>query len=234
MVLPLNLAMTPSEVGSSVTFPNRIAWMACRFSDTSEGLTDLPQQLPEGAMLILDDSQSCAGHDPELIAQQLTDTVAQCGCESVLLDFQRPYDENTAAMAKAILSALPCPVAVTEHYAKDLTCPVFLAPCPLHMTLQQYLQPWKDREIWMEAALCQERAIVTKTGTSFIPLEVAPEYTDGFYNEALCCRYRTAVSDDRIAFTLFDTVETLRDKMARAMELGVSRFVGIYQELASL
>ena len=234
MVLPLNLAMTPAEVQSATAFPDRIAWMACRFSDTSEGLTDLPQQLPEGSMLILDDCQSCIGHDPELIVQQLTDTVAQCGCESVLLDFQRPYDENTAAMAKAILSALPCPVAVTEHYAKDLNCPVFLAPCPLHMKLEQYLQPWKDREIWMEAALCQERITVTESGTSFTPFEDAPEYTDGFYNEALCCRYRTAVSDDRIAFTLFDTLESLPEKMARAMELGVSRFVGIYQELASL
>ena len=234
MVLPLNLAMTPAEVQCAASFPERIAWMACHFSETEEGLTDLPQQLPEGAMLILDDHKNCDGHDPELVVQQLTDTVTQCGCESVLLDFQRPHDAQTGAMVQAIVNALPCPVAVTAAFARDLSCPVFLSPCPMHMALADYLKPWKDREIWLEAALCQEQAVVSKSGTGFRQPEELHDYTGGFYNDTLCCRYHTTVTDDSITFTLFDTAQTLREKMARAMELGVSRFVGIYQELDML
>ena len=232
MALPLNLAMTQSEIAAADQLPSRLAWMSCQFSPFTKGITNIPKSLPEGAMLILDDRQNCFTHSPDLVARQLLDAVQQFGCESVLLDFQRPADPESLAMVHAIVEALPCPVAVTEEFAKDLTCPVFLAPCPLHMPLQTYLQPWLGRELWMEAALCQEIITVTRKGTAFTP-DYPVDLTGGFFESNLLCRYRIAVSPEKITFTLFDTSESLKKKLEQAHTLGISRFVGLYQELST-
>jgi len=233
MVLPLNLAMMPSEIAAAPQLPARIAWMACHFCACTEGLADIPESLPEHAMLILNDRESCAGHSPDLVAQQLLDTVEKFDCESVLLDFQRPWDPEADVMAKVIVQALPCPTAVTESFAGDLSCPVFLAPCALHRPLTEHFQPWIDREIWLEAALCQEKVTVTTNGTTFTPIFPTSQLTGGFYEKRLCCRYRTVVSDDAVTFTLFDTPESLKEKLQFAASLGVTRAVGLYQELGT-
>ena len=231
MVLPLNLAMTSSEITAADTLPERIAWMACHFCNQTECITNLPESLPEGAMLILTDREPCSGHSAVLVARQLKDATERLRCESVLLDFQRPWDAEADAMVKTIIGALPCTVAVTEAFAKDLDCPVFLGPCPLHMPLAEYLQPWSGREIWIEAALCQEGITVTPSGTTVFPIYPTEVLNGGFCDKKLWCRYVTDVQADRIIFTLFDTRETLEKKLELAHSLGVTRAVGLYQEL---
>ena len=231
MPLPLNLAMTPSEITAATSLPAQIAWMACHFSPDGEGLVDLPSQLPEGSMLILDDSIPCKGHSADLVADTLCKVVDRFHCCGVLLDFQRSGNAESDAMITAIVQTLPCPVAVTEAFASNLNCPVFLAPCPLHQPLSEYLRPWVGREIWLEAALCQEVVTVTKSGTAFAPQFPATAQSNSFFNKMLCCRYMTRVQQDRITFTLFDTPETLEKKLETAQSLGVARAVGLYQEL---
>lgn len=233
MVLPLYLALTAAEMSafSSVTFP--CAYMACQFSPYTEGLTNIPKALPEGAILILDDRMPCCGHSPGLVAQQLRDAVEWLNCESVLLDFQRPPDPESESMVQTIIETLNCPVAVTEGFAKNIPCPVFLSPAPLHLPLSEHLNPWQGREIWLEAALCQEKIIVTRDGTEFTPQFPPDGLSGGFYEEDLCCRYCTKADDEHITFTLFDTPESLQNKLAHADSLGVSRAVGLYQELGA-
>ena len=102
MVLPLNLAMTPSEIAAASSLPERISWMSCHFSVSTMGIMNIPEALPDGAMLILNDRENCAGHSADLVAQQLLDTVQRFHCESVLLDFQRPRNEESVAMVKTI------------------------------------------------------------------------------------------------------------------------------------
>lgn len=233
MPLPLNLAMTPPEIAAASSLPANFAWMACHFCAYTEGITDIPEDLPERAMLILNDRQRCEGHSRDLVAQQLLETVQRFHCACVLLDFQRPREPESDAMVKVIVQALPCPVAVTEPFARDLTCPVFLAPCPLHLPLSAYLRPWSGREVWLEAALCQEEITVTKNGSVFSPIFPTQELDGGFYDDKLHCRYRTNISDDRIVFTLFDTHETLQRKLEQAQSLGVTRAVGLYQEIGT-
>lgn len=231
MVLPLNLAMTPSEIATAPVLPERISWMSCHFCTYTEGIANIPEALPEGAMLILTDRESCTGHSPDLTAQQLLEAVGRLGCESVLLDFQRPWEPEADAMVKTIARELPCPVAVTEAFAAGLSCPVFLSPCPLHMPLEAYLQPWQGREIWLEAALCQEQITVTAEGATVSPVYPVQHLDGGFYDERLQCRYYTACSGDCITFSLFDTAETLKEKLNAAKALGVRRAVGLWQEL---
>lgn len=233
MALPLYLAVTSAEMSafSSVSFP--CAYMACHFSPYTNGLTNVPESLPENTILILNDRMQCCGHSAGLVAQQLREAVERLKCESVLLDFQRPPGPESEAMAQTIIHTLSCPVAVTEGFAKDFSCPVFLSPCPLHLPLAEYLAPWQGRDIWLEAALCQEDILVTKTGTEFIPQFPSDGLTEGFYDETLCCHYRTKTEDDRIKFTLYDTGASLNKKLAVAQSLGVKRAVGLWQELGT-
>lgn len=231
MGLPLNLAMTPSEICTCASLPDHIAWMACHFSPYGEGLANIPRELPAGSMLILNDRLACGGHSPGLIAEQLSETVTRLGCESVLLDFQRPPDPKSEAIVGTILNMLPCPTAVTENYAKPYSCPVLLAPPMLHVELSSYLAPWKGREVWLEAALCQERIVVDRQGVAYRPQYPPELLEEGFPDPVLCCRYCTEMNEDSISFTLFDTKETLGEKLALAESLGVTRAVGLFQEL---
>lgn len=233
MLLPLNLAMTPTEIAAADILPEQIAWMACHFSPAGQGLVNLPIHLPEGAILILDDSVPCQGHSADVILQTLDELVTQFHCNSLLLDFQRPANKETMSLVQTLLRALPCPVAVPPEYAEKLPCPVFLPPPPLHLPLGKYLQPWAGREIWLEAALCQQTITVSPDGTTVTPTDTTEYPNSGFFDKNLCCRYLTKIETSRITFTLFDTPETLQCKLDQAQSLGVTRAVGLYQELGT-
>lgn len=233
MVLPLYLALTAAEIPHISPLPHFCSYMACHFSPYTEGLSNIPDTLPFGSLLILNDRIPCDHHSADLVAGQLCTAVGHLGCESVLLDFERPPDAGSQAIVRAIMQALPCAVAVTEAYASAFSCPVFLPPAPLHTPLAAYLAPWQSREIWIEAALCQEKITVTKAGTTFTPIFPTQQLNGGFYDSKLHCNYHTVVSDEQIDFTLFDTHETLKEKLELARSLGVARAVGLYQELGN-
>ena len=233
MVLPLYLAMTGAEMSSVSAFSFPLAYMACQFSPWGPGLTNIPDAFPERAMLILTDRMDCRGHSADLVARQLQDAVTQLKCESVLLDFQRPPDPESTVMAEAIIRSLPCPVAVTEAFAAGLSCPVFLSPAPLHLPLAEYLSLWTGREVWLEAALCQEEIIITGSGSECIQQFPPEGLEDGFYDEKLCCHYRIKPDVAQITFTLFDTPDSLEKKLELAQSLGVTRAVGLWQELGA-
>lgn len=233
MVLPLYLAMTAAEISGFSQLPDRCAYMACHFSPYTEGLTNIPKRLPPGSMLILNDRMPCTGHSPDLVADQLSEAVMKLECESVLLDFQRAPEPESVAMVKKILSVLSCPVAVTESFAESQSCPVFLSPPPLHIPLEIHTAPWKGRDIWLEAALCQEEVTVTEHGSEYLPIFPTQQLSGGFYEESLLCHYNTAILSDSIQFTLFDTLKSLDKKFELAQALGISRAVGLWQELGT-
>lgn len=208
--------------------------MACHFSCYGTGLSNLPDALPAGTILILNDRTPVHGHDPGLISAQLLQLLEQHKPESILLDFQRPDSAETAAIAQTIVRDLPCPVAVSDCYAQPLACPVFLASPPLHKPLETYLAPWQGREIWLEAALEMQTATVTKDGCSFTCPEPATEETLPFYDETLFCHYRIAVEETSAKFLLSRKETDLLSLLKKAEQLGVTRTVGLYQELWQL
>ena len=222
------LAMTAAELAEKGPLPFPVAWMACHFSPYSTGLSNLPQALPKGSLLILNDRTPVFGHDPRRIAGQLEDAVAQLECAGILLDFQRPGEAQTRAIAAAA-AALPCPVAVTPAYAEGLSCAVFLPPPPLNKPLAAQLQPWQGREVWLEVATDRALFRVDKSGCKQIadddPLPCL--HTD----EKLHCRYGIAAQEDHIDFYLWRKKAQLQALMAEAEMLGIRRFVGLYQQL---
>ena len=230
MAIPLYLAQTSAEFASSAPKPERIAWMACHFSPYGTGITNIPKTLPEGSILILNDRTPVCGHDPATVSSALMQTVQRLHCSGILLDFQRSGCPQTAAVA-AEIAKLPCPVAVSECYAKELHCTVFLSASPVHKPLAEYLAPWKDRVIWLEAAIGSTQITVTERGSQFIPLQDASDTEYPFYDELLHCKYRTEVEKDCIRFTLRRGKEEMHALLQEAGQLGVTRAVGLYQGL---
>ena len=227
MSLPVYLARTAAEFGSSLS-PNA-AYMACHFSPYGTGLSNIPRNLPEGSLLILNDRIPVQGHDGSQITEQLQELVEEYNCNSVLLDFQRESSE-TGMIAEKIVSSLTCPVAVTEKYAKDLNCPVFLLP-PVYQPLVETLEAWPGREIWLELGCATQVLTVTADGCDISPMLPYDGAEGRFYTQELACRYTTELKPDAAVFTISRDRECLKALLLQAKELGVTRAVGLYQEL---
>ncbi len=225
------LAITAAEIANAPALPERLAWMACHFSSCDAGLSNRPTQLPAGAMLILDDQMSVAEHDIAQIVDQMCSLVGAFGVDAVLLDFQRPDNAHTAAIAKALVESLTCPVGVSDLYAADLSCPVFLPPVPPYCKIEAYLAQWIGREIWLEAALSSANITLTAEGAAVCDGGFAPPQANAHHDEALFCHYVTTLSDGKAEFQLFRTQDDLLSLLARADALGVKRCIGLYQEL---
>lgn len=231
MGIPYYLAMTGAEMAHAEVFPRHSGWMACHFSPYGTGLSNLPRELPPGSLLIVDDITPPHSHDPVLMAEQLSLCAETWHCSGLLLDFQRPGCVETAAIAKHLASALPCPTAVSAAYAGDLDCAVCLPPVPPSQPLEAYLSPWSGRETWLELALDGESITLTEQGAATVPLPCPQLSQPGFRDDCLHCHYRIHLTDDRAEFTLWRTEEDLAALMEAAENLGVMAAVGLYQEL---
>ena len=148
----------------------------------------------------------------------------------MLLDLQRPEEAETTKIAETILATLPCPVGISEWYAKDMDCPVFLSPVPLIKTPESYLLSWQGREIWMELALTRGNYQITEQGCRLLPF--SPREQAIIHKDcSLHCQYSMEVCEDTVTFSLERSPEALQALCQAAESLGVTCFVGLYQEL---
>lgn len=223
-----HIAMTAAEISAAAVLPPGLGWMACHFAPGNPGLSNLPRQLPPDSLLILDDSNPPAGHDPAVILAQLICLTKQLSLSGVLLDFQRPDDPETRVLTELLVKYLPCPVCVSELYARPLDAPVFLPPPPLCSMVDTYLQPWQGREIWMELAPEAEQVTVTEQGAEVLPLSPFPDTELPFFCPETCCRYSIRVLEDWVSFTLCRQESMLPKLQEAAADKGVSHFVSLY------
>ena len=136
------------------------------------------------------------------------------------------------AEAKAIMKAvasLPCPVAVSEPYAKDFDCGVLLSPPPLWTTLSDHLAPWKGRSIWLEAAMEGAEVTVTENGSIYTPCIYAP-LDSSFHSETLHVDYQTELRKDSACFHLRRSRRCIEELLLEAKALGVENAIGLYQQ----
>ena len=77
------LALTAGELYGHPKMEEKIAYMACHFSPYGTGLSNLPKWLPENCMLTLNDRTPICGHDPALIAEELTKVIERWHCSSL-------------------------------------------------------------------------------------------------------------------------------------------------------
>lgn len=229
MEISCYLAMTAGELERSGPpadhFP---AYMACHFSPYGTALSNLPRVLPPGSMLMVNDRTPICGHDPQLIAEQLAACIRQLECSCVLLDFQRPGEAATRELCQVLEAALPCPVGTSELYAKELKGPVFLPPVPPDLPLKEYLSPWQHREIWLEAALDSLLLTLTPEGCT---VSAGGDRSGEFSDETLHCHYGIVCKENEVRFLLHRTREDLEQLLEEAQALGVTRAIGLWQEL---
>lgn len=232
MPLPFYLAMTEQEFRSAPKLPRHLGWMACHFSSYGKGLTNIPKELPEASLLIVNDRTPPQGHDPQYIARQLAETAHALSIQGVLLDLQRTYNEETAEIVREIMRALPCPVAVSDLYAEIGNGAVFLPPVPLNKAIGDYLAPWKGRDIWLEMA--KEGLSLTLTEGGCVS-ETIHEYPkpNSLTDSHLHCHYSITLSDASALFCLERTKDDTEALLKDAMALGVTTAVGLYQEFGN-
>ena len=231
MVIAPFLAMTKAEFRANPNFSSPLAWMACHFSPYGTGVSNLPRQLPKGSLLILNDRTSWWCHDPRLILSQLSQCIETLECQGLLLDFQRADVPEEARLAALLCTELPCPVGVSEAYAGELSCPVFLPPLPLGLSLADYLAPWQDREIWLELALSREEILLTEEGCTVTSLPSTSDTGCEHQDTDSHCHYRISVEENQARFTLYRTGDDLDSLLKDAASCGVSTTVGLWQEL---
>lgn len=218
------LAVTGRE--SESLRPKRTAYMACHFSASGSGLSNMPRALPGGSILLLDDSMPVQGHNPDTVAQQLNELVKNFSVQAVLLDFQRPPTEDSKRMVTAILQSCSCTAAVTPAYAQK-GFPVFLPPPPVNKPLAEYLKPWN--KVFLELASEGLEITVTKDGSQFS--SVYPASPLPLEDKRLHCHYSVKVFPGKAIFTLSRSREDLATLAREAEKLGVLGTVGLYQEL---
>ena len=230
MPIDLYLAMTDAEMAACAQMPAKVGWMACHFSPSGPGLSNLPKALPPRSILILDDHLPFQDHRAEIISEQLTNIAAMFDIRGVLLDFQRDVTPEVQNLVAGLVTELPCPVAAPPAYAAK-GAPVFLPPCPPNRRLADYLLPYKNREIWLEIAKDKLEICVTEKGCSMAAC--TGECTGHFphKDENLHCHYRIDQKTHKITFTLQRSMEDLQDLMDEAGRLGVNTAVGLWQEL---
>ena len=229
MGIPHYLAMTAAEFRGCAQLPAHAAWMACHFSPYGTGLTNLPASLPEGSLLILNDRTPVHGHNAGRIFDQLTGAIEVLKSSGLLLDLQRGSEEAPAIVQR--LLALPCPVIVSDTYARELDCPVFLPPVPLRKTVEEHIEKWKGREIWLDTALDGEVVTVTEKGSTAAPLPLGETPECPLTDKELHCRYRIDLTNDRARFTLRRTLEDIENQLADAEKYHITAAVGLWQEL---
>ena len=227
MVTGRYLAMRLAEFNRDEVIPPKSAWMVCPFSPDWA----TPPALPPSCLLILtDEVMPKDGISPQL-ADQICQSVQAMGCAGVVLDFQQPRKSEAAAFAARLVSALPCPVAVSEGYAVGLDCPVFLSPCPHHTPLREHLAPWQGRQVWLDLAVDAQVLTLTPTGADCSPLPLSACPPEGHREERLHCHYAIETRDNYARFTLWRTTEDVDTLMEEAETLGIQTFVGLWQEL---
>lgn len=229
MPIPCYLALTAAEFANAPMLPEKIAWMACHYSCYGTGLSNLPTQLPEGSMLILNDRMPPDRHDPQRILEQLLSLTEACKPDGVLLDFQRTGYDLNRQLPRLLAEALPCPVGVTAEYAREADCAVFLEPPPLHMPLSEYITPWEGREVWLEAIPETKCYRITAEGCKIYPQEDSLLPEPVLTEESLFFRYHLALEENAAVFTLQRDKASLDCLLENAA--GITRAIGLYQQL---
>ena len=223
------MAITPQEM--HCILPKRVAYMACHFSPSGTGLSNLPCTLPTGSLLLIDDSMPVQGHDPDAVLHQINQMAETFSVKAVLLDFQRESSNEACEMVSAIAASCICPVVVTPSYSHIDNCGIFL-PCPaVNMPLQVHLTPWLHKRIYLEIARDTVRYTVTEEGCQSQPYfqEIALPLSD----EQLHCHYDVFVFPEKAEFTLSRTSADLASLSQEAYRMGVEGVVGLFQELQS-
>ena len=226
------LAMTEAEIRRQASLPPRMGYLSCCFSPYGLGLMGVPQHLPPGNVLLLTDRIEPVHHAPVLVARQLHAAAVRLHSAAIVLDLQRPDNIHSNRIAGAVAQGPPCPVVISQDYARDLPVGVLMR-VPVGIALEDAITPWQGREMWLEMGMDRAVLEITEQGcTRREPAPFQPDPSD-LEDRDLCCRYRLELRQDRADFCLYETVDTWQEKLRKAETLGIRNAIGLYQEFGS-
>ena len=226
MGLPQYLAMTDGEIAACARLPPRLARMGCHFSD--DGLVELPQTLPSGALLVLDDRVPMAAQDPGRILAQLAEALEKFSCTGLLLDFQQAENAPQRELVRLLTRELTIPLAAPPAYAVE-GCRLFLSPVAADQAIEEALSPWAGKKIWLDTAPAAVRLELTKQGCTRTPLPRMAA-SGKFEDSKLCCRYSIETVPNGFQFTLYRDQSCIRALLEQAAALGAELAIGLWQE----
>lgn len=220
----LYLAMTAQEL-TLFSNPALSAYMACHFSPYDPGLTNLPESITADSMVILNDRIPFLHHDCRLIASQL----ASLPCESLLLDLQNTEPEQAKELITSVLSVVSVPVAVSEQYAVDCPCAVFLSTVDADRDPLASLNAWSGRDIWLDMSpgcVCYR---IDSHGSRRTREKIFPD-SPIHADPNLPCHYGITLTEAEAIFYIYRTWEDIARIMDQGKKMGISRCIGLHQE----
>lgn len=222
------LAMTAEEIQNTSPLPDKIAFLGCHFSSEAPHPLELPQGLSKSCGIILDDREPI----PHVTPEEIGDALSSLAPAFILLDFQRPPTENSRNLC-GIISKLRIPTAMPPDYALKLNCPVFLPPVPPHIPIEEYLHPWRAREIWLELALDAVQITVTAQGSRSTYFPHADPQSKALTDSMLHCHYLITQKPDAFEFYCYRTREDIVE-LRNALPPNVTHTIGLFQELLDI
>lgn len=230
MAVSIYLATTAGEMDACSPLFYPCAWMGCYFSPTDTGLANIPARLPAESLLTVNDRYPIRDHDPKRIVSQLCQAVSRLQPRGVILDLQRPASPVSQALVREICRKLDRPTGVTPPYLGCGESAVFLPPIPPDRLPEEQLMPYRGRQIWLELCFCPKSLTLTPEGCSVRqePLTLPRRV---FYDPRLYCHYQHRVQGKQAEFLLYRTWEDTRRLLEFTEKLGVTRAVGLYQQL---
>ena len=228
MAIVRYLAMTGAEFWGCTQYPPHIGWLACHFSPSGAGLSNIPRVLPRDSLLLVDDSLPFSDHNPELISNQLQQATDNLGLYAIVLDFQRSHGPLLQSLTELLQRKLPCPVFAPPGYTQ--TGPVFLPPCPLHTPADIYLKPYQGQQILLDTTPLSTIIKVTPEKVTYQTISPQPVEKGDHWDCCLYCHYKIATHGDCISFALQRNNDAFYKWCAHVESLGVTAMIGLYQE----
>lgn len=228
MEIPWFPAITQEEIQKLATLPAQFAWMACHFNPEGNGIMDLPETLPPGCILILNDQIPYHGQSGEVIGQQLTECAQRWSLHGVLLDFERPVSEELRETVRMLVSTLPCPVACGKNLEIEGLVSVIQMP-PLSEKPKEYFESKKG--VWLELRKQAEGYRIERDGSkSYSTEEPQGEKLKRLQDTALCVHYHFTVNTENADFVLWRDHKDREKIIEQAKEAGIDTVIGLYQE----
>jgi hypothetical protein len=244
------LIVSPPDAQEASAYRRPLAHAAYRIGEDSSLLRrNLPLQARGGLLCISDRTIPVIGN-PEKLCQGILRECSRRSCQSVLLDFEEPPQQDRMIFVQMLeqqLSANHKTLYLPESYmdlapgAVGLICTALSGG-----TLEQRLKDAVEHRGRADPlALDVQRlrmdfTLPARSGEG-IPLSreafqalFRRENPSVFFSPELCARYFTYTQNGVLHFVLFDDAETLRRKVSLGSSLGFSAAFFLWPEVADL
>lgn len=245
MSIPIYLAFSPEEAAQAAETGHPLACMGCRLDETSPALL-VPDPAPDTASMMLLQDDTSPDYEPDEALAALICGYASSVHTGLVCDFDRPVSPFYQRLARLLdreCASRRFPLWVSASYAdeapnawvlvgSDVTCG------PFERRLREAAARRPGQCVLELRPLSHRYSLPDPTGDGeALTTEAREEFRAGapaFDAEDLVCRWFTRRRNGVLDLVLYDTRETLAQKLRTAEALGFRSAIGLLQELRLL